>query len=520
MIKKSSDTAKKKILGIVYALLIPMAFLMGTSTHAQTEYTVQTIPNPRVTYGGFVSDPDDVINASEEATLNQMLVDLEKETTAEYAVVIVNSIGEQIPKDFAVELFNTWGIGKAGKDNGLLLVVVLNQRRWEFETGYGLEGVLPDVKLSHIADDTLPPNFKKGEYGQGVIEASKEIAEVLRENKEEVSMSPEEYRAKHSRMVYSVIAAFASVFTILYLALVILIRRNKSKNSPKESKWDEKAKDASLSKMPGWIYWPLALFWIPIIVWVTYWYFDTGDFIARFGRLLDEVLGWFIGFIAYLWVSVTVLINKLRKNWFISSLSENPYETYQKLSGLNSNLWVGAILSPVFFLPYYLYNHFKLRSLRDQPRNCPQCSSKLHKLDEKSDDEFLVKGKQVEEQIGSVDHDVWVCNNDNYALVLGYKKWSRYQECPSCKFRTYAAGRSWTVTAATYESSGSGITEYICKNCGIKKEVSFTIAKLVRSSSSSSGGSYSSGSSGGGSSSGGSSFGGGSSGGGGSGGSW
>jgi TPM domain len=85
----------------------------------------------------------------------------------EIAVVTVTGI-DLPPREFATGLFNRWGIGKAGADSGLLVLIVADQRRIEMETGYGLEPALPDGWLSALQHETMLPAFRSGDHGAGV----------------------------------------------------------------------------------------------------------------------------------------------------------------------------------------------------------------------------------------------------------------------------------------------------------------------------------------------------------------
>src|SRR5690606_9140844 len=80
---------------------------------------------------------------------------------------------------FALELFNTWGIGKAGADNGLLLFVATEKRAYRFITGYGMEAVLPDALLKRIGEGLLVPRFREGDYDGGVLAAMAAVKEVV-----------------------------------------------------------------------------------------------------------------------------------------------------------------------------------------------------------------------------------------------------------------------------------------------------------------------------------------------------
>ncbi|MBI4977875.1 MAG: TPM domain-containing protein [Spirochaetes bacterium] len=142
-------------------------------------YTAATVPNPKHADGGYVSNPDGILTLGDVSELNGIIADIEKTTGAQIAVVAVQSIGDAVPKDFAVDLFKRWGIGQKGRDNGVLLLVVPGARRWEIEVGYGLEGTLPDAVCKSIGERSFPAHFKKGEYGAGLIEGVRQIQRVL-----------------------------------------------------------------------------------------------------------------------------------------------------------------------------------------------------------------------------------------------------------------------------------------------------------------------------------------------------
>jgi uncharacterized protein len=144
------------------------------------EYNVSDVPSPRGNdIIGYVSDPDNVVLAQEEQRINEILYDLEQNTSVEVAVVILPSIGQEIPKTFAVNLFKEWGIGKSSTDNGLLILTVIDQRRTEFEVGYGLEPILTDVVCYRIGINEIVPFFKQARYGAGLESAITRITEFL-----------------------------------------------------------------------------------------------------------------------------------------------------------------------------------------------------------------------------------------------------------------------------------------------------------------------------------------------------
>lgn len=149
-------------------LLIYLAFSINIGLNAQN-FSIETIPNPKGNSNDFVSNPNRILTGAEENELNQVLHYLERETSIEIAVVLVNSIGGNNPHDFGTELFNYWGVGKRATNNGLLVLMVKGQRRIEFITGYGMESILTDIECKNIQQKHMVPAFKAGDYGLGIL---------------------------------------------------------------------------------------------------------------------------------------------------------------------------------------------------------------------------------------------------------------------------------------------------------------------------------------------------------------
>lgn len=142
--------------------------------------TVKDVPNPRQEYAGWVTDMVDMLSPQTESQLNQMISQLEKQNGTEIAIVTVpETKPSPTPKEFTTELFNTWGIGKGGKDNGVLFLISKGDRRTEIETGYGIEGILPDAKVGNILRQQVTPQFKKGNFEAGIIAGTKALIREL-----------------------------------------------------------------------------------------------------------------------------------------------------------------------------------------------------------------------------------------------------------------------------------------------------------------------------------------------------
>ena len=103
---------------------------------------------------------------------------LEKTGTA-IVVVTVESIGDNELNDYANRLYKAWGIGKKGEDKGVLIFLTLKERKFRIETGYGVEGILPDGLVGEIRDSYAIPYFKKGDFGQGLSNTVTALASVV-----------------------------------------------------------------------------------------------------------------------------------------------------------------------------------------------------------------------------------------------------------------------------------------------------------------------------------------------------
>ncbi|NOZ34546.1 MAG: TPM domain-containing protein [Chlorobi bacterium] len=167
-----------------------------------SQYTIKTVPNPKLTGLGFVSNPDAILNNAEVDSLNAMIQKVEDSSKAQIAVVVLRSIGDIVPKNFATDLFNYWHVGDSEKDNGLLILLVMNQHRVEFETGYGIEGILSDAKCYDIQQKYMIPEFKTKNYGQGIIKGVKAVTNIFLTKSEEIKPT-EEMQVNNTNNLYN-----------------------------------------------------------------------------------------------------------------------------------------------------------------------------------------------------------------------------------------------------------------------------------------------------------------------------
>lgn len=118
----------------------------------------------------YVTDNAGVLNTQQQSALNSKLKAFEDSTTNQLFIYVTSDIGGVSLTDHCQEIFNTWEIGRKGKDNGVLVAIVVDQKQFRIHTGYGLEGALPDILTKKIQDEVMRPHFKKGDYFTGISE--------------------------------------------------------------------------------------------------------------------------------------------------------------------------------------------------------------------------------------------------------------------------------------------------------------------------------------------------------------
>jgi uncharacterized protein len=141
---------------------------------------VKDVPNPQQINGTWVTDMAEILDEPTEAQLNSVISQLERQNGTEMAVVTVPETAPSAsPKEFTTALFNYWGIGKKGQDNGVLLLISKGDRRVEVETGYGVEAILPDAKVGNIINTKITPRFKQGDFKGGTLAGTQALVVAL-----------------------------------------------------------------------------------------------------------------------------------------------------------------------------------------------------------------------------------------------------------------------------------------------------------------------------------------------------
>ena len=186
------------------------------------EYTPASLPNPKVQDRyNYVCNPDGIVETKEVLFLNRLARELEDSTSVELCVVAVESIGEIEAFDFCYELFQRWGIGKEGKNTGVLLFLAVESRDIRIMTGGGIEGVLTDVVCNEIIQQTAVQPLRNGDYSEGLALSALRIYEICTNGS-----APEELRnmiSATNRYQYTDKSEEDELFEILLAGGVVLI---------------------------------------------------------------------------------------------------------------------------------------------------------------------------------------------------------------------------------------------------------------------------------------------------------
>lgn len=474
---------------------IALLLLVTTQFGNAQSYTVETVPNTKLLNNSYVSNPDNIISEQSTGEINSILSSLESQTTAQVAVVLLNSIGDADIFDFAQELFNTWGIGQAKQDNGLLILLVMDKRTVRLHTGYGLEGELPDVICKHIEIQKMVPYFKQGDYNTGILEGVREVAKILGDSTYQQTLQSD-LLANHDDTdglqqsdtgpIFPDLDFLFPTAVVWSIIMIILGLVNWHKGAFTDSpKFEVKKTPNIKTSSKHFIFWYIVL---PVSVMIG----------CLFLKNIWAFVGGFYSYLALGAAETRVRLNSAYKSF----MEKKDYYGLYTLYSEKKSFWtMTAVFIPIpfaFLIPAY---RKRMKFLREHPRECAQCHQTATLLTEATEDPFLNDKQKFEENLKTVDYDVWQCASCQAHQVFRYPtSQSKYEDCPKCNTVAYFVSSTRTIRAATESSEGLKEETKTCKYCKFQNVRQYSTPKLSSSSGSggSSGGSWGGGSSGGG----------------------
>ncbi|MCP4664796.1 MAG: TPM domain-containing protein [Deltaproteobacteria bacterium] len=156
-------------------IILQAAFLFLLLSAFGIAQAERPFPKPK----GLVNDFAHVIPAAQEQKIAAVMVELFQKTQVPVVVVTMPDIGGAEYNDYANRLYGAWGIGKKGEDKGVLIFVTIKERKMRIETGYGVEGILPDGLVGEIRDRYMIPFLKQDKFGEGILNGSLAVAQVI-----------------------------------------------------------------------------------------------------------------------------------------------------------------------------------------------------------------------------------------------------------------------------------------------------------------------------------------------------
>ena len=341
---------------IAYRSFIPLWVFLALTVGAARAVTVEQIPNPRP--AGWVVDLTGTLPIDTLADLNRLSDGVKARTGAELAVVVIPTTGGADPHEFATRLFNTWGIGEHGKDNGVLVFAALDDHAAEIILGDGLDDA--SVRKSEsIMQRTMVPRFREGDAAGAILHGAQACGNWI--------LGPA-------------------------------------------------SQPEAVAPAP-----------VPL------------------------------------------------------SSAPPQQNRYKQGNGLSSNMRdLLAILLPIALAGSAgLGLWFAVR-----PPRCPRCQQAMTKLDEAADDAYLQPSEQLEERIGSVDHQIWTCPAcGEQTKSRRVRFFSGYENCPQCSVRALRSTTT-TVESATYDHGGLVRIDEECANCSHRNSFTRSTPRRQRPSSS------------------------------------
>ena len=186
---------------------------------------------------GWITDRAGLIDPSTKGRLERLLTEVERKSGVEIAVATLPTLGGRSVEEVAVELFQAWGIGKKGKDEGLLLLIAPKERKIRIEVGYGLEGTIPDGLAGEIIRETITPRFRQGRFAEGIETGVRQIVETIARQKQIDLTTP---HAPPSRTIVSrlgvdqrrVVSRATIFFALMLVALIAIAIANERSLRP------------------------------------------------------------------------------------------------------------------------------------------------------------------------------------------------------------------------------------------------------------------------------------------------
>ena len=169
----------------------------------------------------LVNDFNNTLSPAQEAALERKLLAYEDSTSSQISIVIIRSVGPYEIGDYTIQLANRWGIGRSDRENGILILAAMDDRKVFISTGYGMEGAIPDIMARRIIDQVIVPSFRMEAYYEGLDQATDMI----------IKLAAGEYQAAKADQKGNSSGAVVFFLMFLFLFVILPMMRNKKDNN-------------------------------------------------------------------------------------------------------------------------------------------------------------------------------------------------------------------------------------------------------------------------------------------------
>ena len=194
----------------------PAPQIANDMADGQSTRTLPTLNTPIVDQAGLLT-------ASENQAISQKALQLHQTAKAQVGIIIVPTTGQEDIFSYSMRVADQWKLGTAKQDNGLLMAIAVNDHRIQILSGYGLEGVLPDVVLSRIIRNTITPYFKQNQYAQGITAGLNEIEKILNMDPEVATQAAQALKEQHEQALHEQQAQQKTMTTALFILVAGVI---------------------------------------------------------------------------------------------------------------------------------------------------------------------------------------------------------------------------------------------------------------------------------------------------------
>ena len=170
-----------------------------------------------------VVDQANLLTPAEKRAISQQILKLHKSGKAQVGVIIVPTTGQEDIFGFAMRVAEQWKLGSAKQDNGVLMAIAVNDHRIQILSGYGLEGVLPDIVLSRIIRNQITPYFKQNQFAQGIQSGLNEIENVLNMDPEVAAKAAQALKERQEQALHEQQAKQKTISTALFILIAGII---------------------------------------------------------------------------------------------------------------------------------------------------------------------------------------------------------------------------------------------------------------------------------------------------------